>query len=537
MKEMFVQEEGRFERFSIHFKGLLFDYSKNIITKETIDRLLKLAEAADLKSKINAMFRGQKINTTEKRAVLHTALRYPVKASYSQIFVNGEDIYPDIKRVLDKMEDFVEQVHTKKFRGVTGKKFTDIVNIGIGGSDLGPAMVTEALSYYKVKGIRSHFVSNVDGTDIINTCLHLNPETTLFIIASKTFTTQETMANANAAKNWLLSKLCVNDSKNKGGTTPIIDENLPVKKHFIALSTNIPAVTEFGIDPNNAFEFWDWVGGRYSLWSAIGLSIALSIGMSNFRDLLLGAYTMDEHFRNEDFDKNIPVLMGLLGIWYRNFFNAASQGVIPYDQYLRRFPAFLQQLDMESNGKHTTKDGYDVDFQTGPIVWGEPGTNAQHSFFQLIHQGTQMIPVDFIAFKENVNDDGTQHNILLSNFLAQTEALMKGKTAKEVAAELKAAKEKDAAGILPHKVFAGNKPTNSILIDKLTPHSLGMLIAMYEHKVFVQGALWNLNSFDQWGVELGKQLAKKILPELQSNDKISTHDSSTNGLINYIKNL
>ncbi len=520
MKELFDDDKERFTKFSLQFNDILFDYSKNVIDNSTIELLIKLAETANLKSKIKQMFVGKKINTTENRAVLHTALR---NQTSKEIIVDGEDIMIAINRVLSQMDTFVEKIHSGKYLGATGKKITDIVNIGIGGSDLGPMMVCQALEYYKVEGINSYFVSNVDGTDIIDVCKKINPETSLFIIASKTFTTQETMANALVAKKFLTSKL--------GDTADI------VAKHFVALSTNIEECKRFGIDEKNIFAFWDWVGGRYSLWSAIGLSIALAIGMDNFNELLQGGYDMDEHFKNADFRNNIPVLMALLGIWYNNFFNAKTLAVIPYSQYLRRFPAFLQQMDMESNGKHITKDNEQVDYATGPVIWGEAGTNAQHSFFQLIHQGTQMIPVDFISFINNLEDDGEQHNILLSNFFAQTEALMKGKTADELKAELikESKTENEINNILPHKVFEGNKPTNTILIDKLTPHTLGMLIAMYEHKVFVQGAIWNVNQFDQWGVELGKQLAKNILPELTSNEIITNHDSSTNGLINFYK--
>jgi glucose-6-phosphate isomerase len=518
MKNLFNEDKNRFENFSLQYNNILFDYSKNIINNFTIELLIKLAETTNLKEKINQMFSGEKINTTENRAVLHTALRYKGKNS---ILVDNKNVMPDINKVLSQMESFVELIHSGKHLGSTGKKITDIVNIGIGGSDLGPMMVCQALEYYKVEGINSYFVSNVDGTDIIDVCKKINPETSLFIIASKTFTTQETMTNANAAKKWLIEKL----------------GNTDISKHFIALSTNIEECKKFGIDEKNIFAFWDWVGGRYSLWSAIGLSIALSIGMNNFRELLRGGYEMDEHFKNTEFKNNIPVLMALIGIWYNNFFNSKTYSVIPYCQYLRRFPAFLQQMDMESNGKHITKNNQEVDYPTGPVIWGEAGTNAQHSFFQLIHQGTQMIPVDFISFINNLEDDGEQHNILLSNFFAQTEALMKSKIEDEVRSELtKEGKTGEQINNLSlHKVFDGNKPTNTILIDKLTPHSLGMLIAMYEHKVFVQGAIWNVNQFDQWGVELGKKLAKNILPELISNAIITTHDASTNGLINYYK--
>ncbi|MCL2039371.1 MAG: glucose-6-phosphate isomerase [Bacteroidetes bacterium] len=520
MKELFNNDKERFAKFSLQFNNILFDYSKNIIDDSTIKLLLELAHSTNLKSKIKQMFTGKKINTTENRAVLHTALR---NRNSKPVVVDGEDIMPEINNVLDKMETFVEKIHDGEYLGATGKKITTIVNIGIGGSDLGPMMVCQALEYYKVKDINSYFVSNVDGADIANVLKKINPETSLFIIASKTFTTQETMANALAAKKFMVSKL--------GDSADII------AKHFVALSTNINECKKFGIDEKNIFTFWDWVGGRYSLWSSIGLSIALSIGMNNFEELLTGGYDMDKHFKNADFKNNIPVLMALLGIWYNNFFNAKTLAVIPYCHYLRRFPTFLQQMDMESNGKYITKGNEKVDYNTGPVIWGEAGTNAQHSFFQLIHQGTQMIPVDFISFIANLDGDAKQHNMLLSNFFAQTEALMKGKTEYEVRDELlKENKTEDEINhILPHKVFEGNKPSNTILIDKLTPYTLGMLIAMYEHKVFVQGAIWNVNQFDQWGVELGKQLAKNILSELNSDTTITTHDCSTNALINYCK--
>ena len=520
MRDLFDADKGRFDKFTVKFDGILFDYSKNIIREDTINMLVKLAEKAGLKQKIEDMFNGEKINNTENRAVLHTALR---NRSNTEIIVDGADVMPAVKAVLSKMRAFVDTVHSGKWLGYSGKKISDVVNLGIGGSDLGPAMVCDALKPYADAGIKLHFVSNVDGTHISEILKPLNPETTLFIIASKTFTTQETLTNANTAKAWLL-KSCNGDKAT-------------IAKHFVALSTNSKAVAEFGIDTNNMFEFWDWVGGRYSLWSAIGLSIALFIGMDNFESLLSGAHEMDLHFRTNSFKKNIPVLMGLLGIWYSNFFNAKTYAIIPYDQYLDKFPDFLQQLDMESNGKRVTRNGEPVEYTTGPVIWGKPGTNAQHSFFQLIHQGTQVIPADFLAALKNHNDVGEHHKILLSNFFAQTEALMKGKTEEEARNELAASgKSPDKIeNLLPHKVFTGNRPTNSILYDMLTPKILGSLIAMYEHKVFVQGALWGLNSFDQWGVELGKQLAKKILPELNAEENIESHDASTNGLINYYK--
>lgn len=521
MRQSFEEDKERFTKFSIKFEDILFDYSKNLITQETLDLLVKLANSMELGSKIEALFSGKEINITENRAVLHTALR---QSNSESIFVSGEDVIPKVHNELNKIEAFVKNVHSGKFLGATGKRLTDIVNIGIGSSDLGPAMVTEALSYYKNKDINSYFVSNVDGSDIITTLSKINPETTLFIVASKTFTTQETMTNAFTAKKWLLENLTQAESAEI------------ISNHFVAISTNIKACAEFGISEDRIFQFWDWVGGRYSLWSSIGLSIALSIGMDNFRKLLAGAEAMDKHFRNTSFDKNIPVLMALLGVWYINFWGASSHCVVPYDYYLTKFPLFLQQLDMESNGKEVQIDGEKVNYSTAPIVWGAAGTNAQHSFFQLIHQGTHLIPADFIAFINNLNQSD-QQTILLSNFFAQTEALMRGKNSDEVIKELKAENlsEDKIKDLQPHKVFKGNKPTNSILIKKLTPYNLGSLIAMYEHKVFVQGVIWNINSFDQWGVELGKQLAKKILKELTAKDSELNHDSSTVGLISFCK--
>jgi len=519
LRDLFAENPERFEMFSIRFGDLLVDYSKNLITAETLPLLYDLALEADLKNRIEAMFRGEKINNTEQRAVLHVALR---NRSNSPIMVDCVDVMPEVNRVLNQMRDFTTKVRSGSWLGFTGKAMTDVVNIGIGGSDLGPVMVTEALKPYSKRDLRVHFVSNVDGTHIAETLRMLSPETTLFIIASKTFTTQETLANAVSAKNWFLAAA---------------KDPSAVAKHFVALSTNTQAVAMFGIDTRNMFEFWDWVGGRYSLWSAIGLSIALSVGMENFEELLTGAHDMDLHFRNEPFERNIPVILALLGIWYNNFFGAETHAIIPYDQYLHRFPAYFQQGDMESNGKRVTKQGHVVDYSTGPVIWGEPGTNGQHAFFQLIHQGTKLIPADFLAPVESQNPLGEHHQLLLSNFFAQTEALMKGKTEGEARAELEStgmtAEEVDR--LLPHKVFPGNRPTNSILYTKLTPRTLGSLIAMYEHKIFVQGVIWNVNSFDQWGVELGKQLAKAILPELSGPQKVSTHDSSTNGLVNYFK--
>ena len=519
MRDLFAEDPGRFEKFSIQFGDILLDYSKNRITSETVPLLLNLAREVNLKQWTEKMFTGEKINSTEIRPVLHVALR---NRSNTPILVDGKDVMPEVNRVLGQMRDFSTNVRNGNWKGFSGKSITDIVNIGIGGSDLGPVMVTEALKPYGKPGLRVHFVSNVDGTHIVETLKAVSPETTLFVIASKTFTTQETLTNANTAKDWFL----------KSSKSPAA-----VAKHFVALSTNADAVAKFGIDTKNMFEFWDWVGGRYSLWSAIGLSIALFIGMDNFEELLTGAHEMDQHFRNEPFEKNIPVILGLLGIWYNDFFGAETHAIIPYDQYLHRFAAYFQQGDMESNGKRVTKTGESVDYSTGPIIWGEPGTNGQHAFFQLIHQGTRLIPTDFLAPVVSQNPMGEHHPILLSNFFAQTEALMKGKTEAEAKAELESAGLNAEAlkQLLPHKVFPGNRPTNSILFKKLTPRVLGSLIAMYEHKIFVQGIVWNINSFDQWGVELGKQLAKKILPELSGSQKIAAHDSSTNGLINYYK--
>ena len=521
MRNLFADDAQRFEKYAIQFEDILFDYSKNIINDTTMPLLQKLAENANLQGMISSMFSGEKINVTENRAVLHVALR---NRSNRPIFVDGEDVMPNVNAVLAKIRAFTESVRSGEWRGYTGKEITDVVNIGIGGSDLGPKMVLAALKPYAHPRITNHFVSNVDSTDIAETLKLCNPETTLFLIASKTFTTQETMANANSAKAWLL------DSAR---------EETAVAKHFAALSTNAEKVSEFGIDTNNMFEFWDWVGGRYSLWSAIGTSIALGIGMDNFEALLSGAHKVDEHFRTASFDQNIPVIMALLGIWYNNFWGAQSQAILPYDQYLQYFSAYFQQGDMESNGKRVTKVGAAVDYDTGPILWGQPGTNGQHAFYQLIHQGTKLIPCDFLAHAQSHNPMGEHHPILLSNFLAQTEALMKGRTTEEARAELAAqgmtGDQLDA--LAQAKTFPGNKPTNSILIKKLTPETLGMLIALYEHKIFTQGIIWGINSFDQWGVELGKVLAKAILPELEDDAPVSSHDSSTNGLINAYKQM
>ncbi len=521
MRDLFAQDGQRFDKFSLHFKDILLDYSKNRVTQETMDLLLNVADESGLHERIGAMFNGEKINVTEDRAVLHIALR---NRSNRSIIVDGEDVMPAVNAVLAKMRNFTDAVRSGVWKGYTGKIITDVVNIGIGGSDLGPFMVTEALKPYGHQRLKVHFVSNVDGTHIVEAVKSLDPETTLFIVASKTFTTQETLTNAHTARDWLLAALKNNDA---------------VAKHFVALSTNKEAVTAFGIDSANMFEFWDWVGGRYSLWSAIGLSIALYIGMDSYEALLSGAHDMDEHFRLTDFDKNLPVILAVLGIWYANFFDAQTHAILPYDQYLHRFPAYFQQGDMESNGKSVCRDGSPVSYSTGPVIWGEPGTNGQHAFYQLIHQGTRLIPADFLAAVESHNPVGEHHNILLSNYLAQTEALMLGKTPAEVRCELTAsgmdADKVDA--LVPHKTFSGNRPSNSILYKKLTPETLGALIAMYEHKIFVQGVIWDINSYDQWGVELGKQLAQAILPELQADGEVSNHDVSTNGLINYCKSL
>jgi glucose-6-phosphate isomerase len=521
LKELFDADQDRFEKFSLSFNDILVDYSKNLITEKTLQELLNLAEQTNLKAAIEAFFEGKKINQTENRAVLHTALR---NRSGHAVFVDGKDVMPDVQHVLEKMMAFSEALISGDWKGYTGKSITDIVNIGIGGSDLGPLMVTEALKPYKKKNIEAHFVSNVDGSHVSETLKLLNPETTLFLIASKTFTTQETMTNAFSARKWFLDRALSKEH---------------VAKHFVALSTNREAVESFGIDTKNMFEFWDWVGGRYSLWSAIGLSIACTIGFENFEKLLLGAHKMDKHFQKAEFNRNLPVILALIGIWYNNFFGAETEAILPYDQYLHRFAAYFQQGNMESNGKYVDRAGKKVSHQTGPIIWGEPGTNGQHAFYQLIHQGTKMIPCDFLAPAISHNPISDHHPKLLANFFAQTEALMMGKTRNDVEAELKTAgKSQDEINfLLPFKVFEGNKPTNSILFKKLTPEALGSLIAMYEHKIFVQGVIWNIFSFDQWGVELGKQLANKILPELIDEEVVNTHDASTNGLINAYKSM
>ncbi len=519
LRELFAEEADRFSHFSTCIEDIVFDYSKNIITRETLQLLIDLAHEVGLPGAIEAMFTGEKINQTENRAVGHVALRNCFDHPF---IIDGTDVMPGIQKVLEQMKNTCKKIHQGEWRGYTGKKITQIVNIGIGGSDLGPVMVTEALRPYWVEGMEVFFVSNVDGTHIAETLKKVRPEEALFLIASKTFTTQETMTNAHTARSWFLRHA--------------IDET-HVAKHFVALSTNEKEVVKFGIDKANMFEFWDWVGGRYSLWSAIGLSIALTIGYDNFDALLRGAYHSDQHFRNTSFDKNIPVLMALIGIWYTNFFGAESEAILPYDQYLHRFAAYFQQGNMESNGKYVDRNGKKVAYQTGPIIWGEPGTNGQHAFYQLIHQGTRMIPCDFIAPAISHNPIGDHHPKLMSNFFAQTEALMNGKTAEEVNAELQSLPEEKRKALLPFKVFEGNRPTNSFLLKQVTPFTLGELIALYEHKIFVQGVIWNIFSFDQWGVELGKQLANKILPELENEDKVTSHDSSTNGLINAYKEM
>eukprot|EP00088_Acartia_fossae_P058360 TRINITY_DN6838_c0_g1_i4.p1 TRINITY_DN6838_c0_g1~~TRINITY_DN6838_c0_g1_i4.p1 ORF type:complete len:558 (+),score=204.15 TRINITY_DN6838_c0_g1_i4:28-1701(+) len=523
--KMFQEDPERFNKFNIKLDTpcdgpLLLDYSKNRINDEVLGLLIKLAEERGVKEATTAMFSGAKINFTENRSVLHIALR---NRSNVPIEVDGKDVMPSVNAVLDHMKDFCNRVINGEWKGYTGKKITDVVNIGIGGSDLGPLMVTEALKPYAV-GPKVHFVSNIDGTHMAETLKKLDPETTLFIIASKTFTTQETITNAETAKAWFLGKA---------------KESSHVAKHFAALSTNATKVKEFGIDENNMFEFWDWVGGRYSLWSAIGMTIALNIGFENFEKLLSGAHWMDNHFKTAPLPNNIPVILAVLGVWYSNFYGCETHALLPYDQYMHRFAAYFQQGDMESNGKYVTRSGAQVNYSTGPIVWGEPGTNGQHAFYQLIHQGTKVIPCDFIAPVNTQNNirDGLHHKLLLCNFLAQTEALMKGKTRQEVDDELRKAGKSDAeiASIGPHKEFKGNRPTNSVMVDKLTPFTLGAMVAMYEHKIFTQGVIWDINSYDQWGVELGKQLAKAIEPEMTGGEAVTSHDSSTNGLINFIK--
>ena len=516
MVDLFREDPGRFDRFSIRWENFLIDYSKNILREETLRLLLDLARECRLPEAIGKMFAGEKINETENRAVLHVALR---NRTHDPILLGGRDVMPEVNAVLGQMERFSADLIEGRWRGFTGKEITDIVNIGIGGSDLGPVMVTEALKPYWKPRIQPHFVSNIDGTHIAETLKKLSPETTLFMISSKSFTTQETMTNAHSARNWFLQAAQ--------------DESF-VKQHFVAISTNETEVKKFGIAPENMFQFWDWVGGRYSLWSAIGLSIACAIGFENFTDLLAGAHEMDRHFRETPLEKNIPVILALIGIWYGNFFGAETEAILPYDQYMHRFPAYFQQGNMESNGKFVDRRAREVNYQTGPILWGEPGTNGQHAFYQLIHQGTKLIPADFLAPALSQNPIGNHHAILLANFFAQTEALMRGKGKEEVVEELRRAglKESKIGKLAPFKIFKGNRPTNSILFNKLTPRTLGSLVAMYEHKIFVQGVIWNIFSFDQWGVELGKQLAQNILPELGDDTPVTTHDSSTNGLIN-----
>src|ERR1700754_2991217 len=513
MRSLFAADPQRFSNYSLRLDDILFDFSKNRITDKTLGLLRQLAEESKVKEAIEAMFTGEKINQTEDRSVLHTALR---NLSGSPVYSDGKDVMPDVLRVLAQMKAFCAKVHSGEWKGYTGKKIKYIVNIGIGGSDLGPVMVTEALKPYWVAGIQPYFVSNVDGTHIAETLKKVTPDETLFLIASKTFTTQETMTNAHPARDWFLATA---------------KDESQVAKHFAALSTNEKEVTKFGIDKANMFEFWDWVGGRYSLWSAIGLSIALTVGYDNFELLLKGAHATDVHFRTTPFEKNIPVTMALIGLWYTNFFGSQTEAILPYDQYMHRFAAYFQQGNMESNGKSVDRSGKPVEIQTGPVVWGEPGTNGQHAFYQLIHQGSILIPCHFIAPAISHNPIGDHHVKLLSNFFAQTQALMNGKTREELEAE------KDSSVLVPYKFFSGNRPTNSFLIKEITPFTLGELIALYEHKIFVQGVIWNIFTFDQWGVELGKQLAGKILPELQNADEVKSHDSSTNGLINAFKKM
>ena len=519
MRDLFAQDPERFAKFSLRLGDLLLDYSKNRITAETMDLLRALAREAGVEAMREKMFTGEPINSTEGRAVLHTALR---NFSSRPVVVAGKDVMPDVRAALNHMSAFCESVRSGAWTGYSKKPMRAIVNLGIGGSDLGPVMVAEALRPYRRDDLDLYFVSNVDGSHIAEVLKRVDPGTTLFLIASKTFKTQETMANAHSARAWFLER--AKDEKQ-------------IAKHFVALSTNAEAVAKFGIATDNMFVFWDWVGGRYSLWSSIGLSIALGIGFENFHALLEGAHEMDEHFRTAPFERNLPVTLALLGAWYNNFFGAETHAILPYDQYLARFPAYLQQGDMESNGKRVTRDGEAVDYQTGPVIWGEPGTNGQHAFYQLLHQGTKLVPCDFLASVATHNPIGDHHTLLLANFLAQSEALMRGKTEDEARADLAAAGlAGDAlAALLPHKVFPGNRPSNSLLYGKLDPHTLGKLIALYEHKIFVQGILWNVNSYDQWGVELGKSLANAILPELHGGADVSSHDASTNGLINEIK--
>jgi glucose-6-phosphate isomerase len=521
IRALFESDPKRFDAFALRFEDILFDYSKHRVTADTMRLLFDLARQADVSGWIGKMFSGERINITEDRPVLHVALR---NRSGRPMLVDGHDVMPEVRRVLDKMRHFTDSVRSGEWKGHTGKRITDIVNIGIGGSDLGPVMMTEALRPYWQQGLQVHFVSNIDGTHIAEALKRCRPETTLFTVASKTFTTQETIVNAKTARSWLLD---------------VLGDRAAVARHFVALSTNAQEVSSFGIDTANMFEFWDWVGGRYSLWSAIGLPIALAIGMDRFEELLQGAHDIDEHFRTTPLERNLPVVMALLGVWYANFWGAETHAILPYDQYLHRFAAYFQQGDMESNGKGVDRQGRPItDYTTGPVIWGEPGTNGQHAFYQLIHQGTRLVPCDFIAPAQTQNPLGEHHDILLANFFAQTEALMKGKTADEVRAEVQA---KGATGkaasedLVAHRTFTGNRPTTSIMVDRVTPRTLGRLTAMYEHKIFVQGVIWNINSFDQWGVELGKQLASAILPELGDERDVESHDSSTNALINHYK--
>ncbi len=519
MRDMFAADPGRFDKYSLRFDNILLDFSKNRITDETFRLLLQLAEQEDVAGWARRMFSGEKINFTERRAVLHTALR---NRSGEPVYVDGEDVMPQVEAVLEKMRRFAAKVHGGAWRGHTGKRIDSVVNIGIGGSDLGPLMVTEALKHYADMGIEVHFVSNVDGSHVAETIKRLDPETTLFIVSSKSFTTQETLTNAHTARRWLIEHL---------------RDEAAVAQHFVAVSTNAEAVAAFGIDTRNMFEFWDWVGGRYSLWSAIGLPIILSLGYERFIELLDGAHSMDRHFMESPLEHNMPVVMALLGVWYASFFHADSHAILPYDQYLHRFTAYLQQADMESNGKRIDRNGHPVPYHTGPIIWGESGTNGQHAFYQLIHQGTSLVPIDFIASVDTHNPLGDHHVILLANFFAQSEAFMLGKSEEEVSAEMQAqgAAAETIEALLPHRTFPGNKPSNSIMVKRLDPRTLGALIALYEHKIFVQGVIWRINSYDQWGVELGKQLARNILPQLDDDEAVSNHDSSTNGLIGFYK--
>ena len=517
MRDLFAQEPGRFETFSLQMGDIFLDYSKNRITVETMGLLIRLAEEVDVAGWRERMFCGEKINNTENRAVLHVALR---NRSNHPVCVDGEDVMPAVNAVTDRMGVFAEQVQSGEWQGYTGERITDVVNIGIGGSDLGPQMVVQALKPYRHPRLKLHFISNVDGAHVMEALESLNPETTLFIVSSKTFTTQETMTNAHYAREWFLRQAI---------------DPAHIARHFVAVSTNREAVTAFGIDPRQMFEFWDWVGGRYSLWSAIGLSVMLAVGSKRFIELLEGAHEMDEHFRHAPFEQNMPVILALLEVWYNNYFEAESQAILPYDHYLRSLPAYLQQADMESNGKSVDRDGHVVNYSTGAIIWGATGINGQHAFYQLIHQGTKMIPADFIVSMQPHTELQEHHDILIANFLAQTEALMQGRTLEETRASMQA--EGQAEPFLQQKVFDGNHPSNALLLKQLTPHALGMLLALYEHKIFVQGVIWNLNSYDQWGVELGKQLARRILPELHASDEVKIHDASTNGLINYYRRM